>query len=73
MHCDNKEHSINNQNQREMGKQEIEMRIKFLETLLARYNKISEGSGISFRSQEETIDNFLEELKKLYEQRDKAK
>ena len=56
-----------------MGKQEIEMRIKLLETLLARYNKISEGSGISFRSQEETIDNFLEELKKLYEQRDKAK
>ena len=49
------------------------MRIKFLETLLTRYNHISEGSGVSFRSQEETIDNFLEELKKLYEQRDKAK
>ena len=52
-----------------MGKQEIELRIKFLETLLTRYNHISEGSGVSFRSQEETIDNFLEELKKLYEQR----
>ena len=56
-----------------MGKQEIELRIKFLETLLTRYNQISEGSGISFRSQEETIDNLLDELKKLYEQRDKAK
>ncbi len=47
----------------------LEMRIKYLETLLKRYNEISEKSGISFRSQEETIDRLLEELQELYKQR----
>lgn len=47
------------------------MRIKFLETLLKRYNEISEKSGIIFRSQEETIDSLLNELEKLYKQREK--
>ena len=45
------------------------MRIKFLETLLKRYSEISEKSGISFRSQEETIDILLKELEELYKQR----
>lgn len=49
----------------------LEMRIKFLETLLKRYIEISDNSNISFRSQEETIDRILEELDKLYKQRKK--
>lgn len=53
-----------------MGKLEIEMRIRFLETVLAQYNRISNNSNISFRSQSETIDNYLDELSKLYKQRD---
>ena len=47
----------------------LEMRIKFLETLLKRYTEISEKSGISFKSQEETIDRLLKELQELYKQR----
>ena len=54
-----------------MGKLEIEMRIRFLETVLAQYNRISNNSNISFRSQSETIDNYLDELSKLYKLRDK--
>ena len=57
---------------REMGKIEIEMRIKFLETVLAQYTRISDMSNISFYSQSETIDNYLDELQKLYIERDKA-
>ena len=53
-----------------MGKLEIEMRIRFLETVLAQYNRISNNSNISFRSQSETIDNYLDELSKLYKRRD---
>ena len=53
-----------------MGKLEIEMRIRFLETVLAQYNRISNNSNISFRSQSETIDNYLDELSKLYKLRD---
>jgi uncharacterized coiled-coil protein SlyX len=53
-----------------MGKLEIEMRIRFLETVLAQYNRISNNSNISIRSQSETIDNYLDELSKLYKQRD---
>lgn len=34
----------------------LEMRIKYLETLLKRYQEISSKSGISFASQEATID-----------------
>lgn len=55
-----------------MGKTEIEMRIKFLETVLAQYTRISDKSNISFRSQSETIDKYLDELQKLYRERDKA-
>lgn len=47
----------------------LEMRIKFLETLLKRYQEISEKSGISFERQEETIDGLLKELQELYKQR----
>lgn len=47
----------------------LEMRIKYLETLLKRYHEISEKSGISFKSQEETIDRLLKELQELYKQR----
>ena len=53
-----------------MGKIEIEMRIKFLETILSQYNRISENSNISFWSQEETINKYLDELKELYKLRD---
>lgn len=55
-----------------MGKIEIEMRIKFLETVLTQYTRISNKSNISFYSQSEIIDNYLDELQKLYEERDKA-
>ena len=55
-----------------MGKIEIEMRIRFLETVLAQYTRISEKSNISFDSQSETIDSFLDELQRLYKERDKA-
>ncbi|MBP3512627.1 MAG: hypothetical protein J6K19_11375 [Prevotella sp.] len=47
----------------------LEARIKYLETLLKRYNEISEMAGISFKSQEETIDKMLKELETLYKQR----
>lgn len=47
----------------------LKAKIKFLETLLKRYHDISEKSGISFRSQEETIDRMLKELENLYKQR----
>lgn len=49
----------------------LEMRIKFLETLLNRYRQISEESGMSFRTQEDTIDRLLDELQELYNQRKK--
>jgi hypothetical protein len=45
------------------------MRIKFLEALLKRYNDISEKSGMSFKTQEETIDKLLKELEELYKKR----
>lgn len=54
-----------------MGRQEIESRIKFLETVLSQYRRLSELSNISFRTQEGTIDEMLDELKKLYEERDR--
>ena len=47
----------------------LELRIKYLETLLRRYQEISEKSGISFESQEETTDRILDELAELYKQR----
>ena len=53
-----------------MGKAEIEMRIKFLETVLSQYVRISEKSNITFWSQDETIDKYLKELQELYKQRD---
>ena len=61
--------SINKKN--EIMDELLEMRIKFLETLLKRYIEISDNSNISVRSQEETIDRILEELDKLYKQREK--
>ena len=53
-----------------MGKLEIEMRIRFLETVLSQYNRISNNSNISFTSQSETIDKYLEELHELYKLRE---
>ena len=53
-----------------MGKLEIEMRIRFLETVVSQYNRISNNSNISFRIQSETIDKYLDELRKLYKLRD---
>ena len=47
----------------------LEKRIEFLETLLTRYRQISDRSGISYRSQSDTIDEMLDELSKLYKQR----
>ncbi len=47
----------------------LEKRIEFLETMLTRYRQISDRSGISYRSQSDTIDEMLDELSKLYKQR----
>jgi uncharacterized coiled-coil protein SlyX len=55
-----------------MGKVEIEMRIKFLESILSQFTRISDLSNVCFESQSETIDKYLEELQKLYKERDKA-
>lgn len=51
----------------------IEMRIKFVETLLRRYNEVSTKSGISTETQEETTNRLLDELSKLYKLRDLLK
>lgn len=51
----------------------LEMRIKFIEALLKRYNEVSTKSGISLETQEETTNRFLDELRKLYKQRDLLK
>lgn len=47
----------------------LEMQIKFKEELLRQYKRISDLSGISDKSQEQTIDRLLEELSELYKQR----
>lgn len=47
----------------------LEMQIKFKEELLRQYKRISDLSGISDKSQEQTIDRLLGELSELYKQR----
>ena len=47
----------------------LEMRIKFLEALLKRYQEISKKSAITYEKQDETIDRLLTELQELYKQR----
>lgn len=51
----------------------IEMRIKFLETILKRYSEISTKTGYSIEAQEETTNLYLDELSKLYKERNKLK
>ena len=46
-----------------------EMQIKFYEQLLRTYTEVSDKSGISKRSQEETADRILEKLSELYKKR----
>lgn len=47
----------------------LEMQIKFKEELLRQYKRISDLSGISDKSQEQTINRLLDELSELYKQR----
>ncbi len=47
----------------------IEMQIKFKEELLRQYKRISDLSGISETSQEETINRLLDELSELYKKK----
>lgn len=47
----------------------IEMQIKFKEELLRQYKRISDMSGISETSQEETINRLLDELSELYKKK----
>lgn len=47
----------------------LEMQIKFKEELLRQYKRISHLSGISDKSQEQTINRLLDELSELYKQR----
>jgi len=49
----------------------VEMRIKFLEALLKQYFEITEKSGHKTKKRNENIDKMLEELHKLYKQRNK--
>lgn len=47
----------------------LEMQIKFKEELLRQYKRISDLSGMSDATQEQTINRLLDELSKLYKQR----
>ena len=47
----------------------LEMQIKFKEELLRQYKRISDLSGMSDSTQEQTINRLLDELSKLYKQR----
>ena len=47
----------------------IEMQIKFKEELLRQYKRISDLSGISETSQEETINRLLDEFSELYKKK----
>lgn len=47
----------------------LENQIKFLETLLKQYTKLSDASGISKQGQEETVNRILDKLSELYKKR----
>lgn len=47
----------------------LEMQIKFKKELLRQYKRISDLSGMSDATQEQTINRLLDELSKLYKQR----
>lgn len=47
----------------------LEMQIKFKEELLRQYKRISDLSGMSDATQEQTTNRLLDELSKLYKQR----
>lgn len=49
----------------------LENRIKFLENILKTYNRLSEESNVSWRSREETENEILDRLSKLYKKRKK--
>lgn len=49
----------------------LEMEIKFKEELLRQYKRISDLSGMSDRTQEETINRLLDDLSELYKRRSK--
>ena len=50
----------------------LENQIKYLETLLKQYTKISELSGISDNRREETVNRILDKLSELYKLRKKS-
>lgn len=47
----------------------LEMEIKFKEELLRQYKRISDISGMSDSTQEETINRLLDDLSELYKRR----
>lgn len=49
----------------------LKMEIKFKEELLRLYKRISDLSGMSDRTQEETINRLLDDLSELYKRRSK--
>lgn len=49
----------------------LENEIKYQETLLRQYIRMSEISGVSSKRQEETINQILDSLSKLYKKRKK--
>lgn len=49
----------------------LEKQIKYLETLLKQYTRISDASGVSDRRREETINEMLDRLSELYKKRKK--
>lgn len=49
----------------------LEMQIKFKEELLRQYQRLSEKSGISPSTQEETTNEILDNLSELYKKRNK--
>lgn len=56
-----------------MGKEELELRKKYLKDLLAAYRRMSELSGIGFGEQEGTIDNVLDSINELSKEIDNLK
>ena len=65
MHCVR----TNNINKNQEMDESIEMQIKFKEELLRQYKRISDISGISETSQEETVNRLLDELSELYKKK----
>ncbi len=47
----------------------LESQIKYLETLLKQYARISDASGMNDKRREETINGILDRLSELYKKR----